>query len=184
MMSASSVFLEPQHTETTEEHLAKCARSRLSSNKEWHHRQAEELRKEAFAYCKFFCLPKPKIMAIPALDSKLLEKIRKLEAQPQRKQNKQSVSGQKLLPVEQDLITKWRSGEYSGCFYEFPVMLRIDGDEVLTSRGARFPISHAKRALAFIRGVRQSGQAYVHNGRTNSSQTNCRVRCACRCSSS
>jgi hypothetical protein len=45
-------------------------------------------------------------------------------------------------------------------------MLRIDGDEVVTSRGARFPISHAKRALAFIRRVREFGQAYVRNGHT------------------
>ena len=45
-------------------------------------------------------------------------------------------------------------------------MLRIDGDEVLTSRGARFPISHAKRALAFVRKVRESGQPYVRNGHT------------------
>jgi hypothetical protein len=45
-------------------------------------------------------------------------------------------------------------------------MLRFDGDEVVTSRGARFPVTHAKRALAFIRRVRESGQAYVRNGHT------------------
>ena len=45
-------------------------------------------------------------------------------------------------------------------------MLRIDGNEVLTSRGARFPVSHAKRALAFVRKIRESCQAYVRNGRT------------------
>jgi glycerol-3-phosphate O-acyltransferase len=45
-------------------------------------------------------------------------------------------------------------------------MLRIDGDEVVTSRGARFPVSHAKRALALVRNVRESGQAYVRNGHT------------------
>jgi hypothetical protein len=45
-------------------------------------------------------------------------------------------------------------------------MLRIDGDEVLTSRGVRFPVSHAKRALAFVRKVRESGQSYIRNGHT------------------
>jgi hypothetical protein len=64
------------------------------------------------------------------------------------------------------LITKWRAGQYSGCLYDVPAMLRIDGDEVVTSRGARFPVSHAKRALAFVRKVRESGQAYVRNGHT------------------
>jgi hypothetical protein len=46
-------------------------------------------------------------------------------------------------------------------------MLRVDGDEVLTSWGARFPVSHAKRALAFVRKVRESGEAYVRNGHTS-----------------
>ena len=45
-------------------------------------------------------------------------------------------------------------------------MLRIDGDEVVTSRGARFPVSHAKRALAFVRKIRESQKAYVRNGHT------------------
>src|ERR1019366_1782123 len=67
---------------------------------------------------------------------------------------------------QQELITKWRAGQYSGYLYDVPVMLRIDGDEVVTSRGARFPVSHAKRALAFVRKIRESQQPYVRNGRT------------------
>jgi hypothetical protein len=67
---------------------------------------------------------------------------------------------------QQELITKWRVGQYSGCLYDVSTMLRINGDEVVTSRGARFPASHAKRALAFVRKVRESGQAYVRNGHT------------------
>jgi hypothetical protein len=50
--------------------------------------------------------------------------------------------------------------------YDIPPMLRIVCDEVQTSRGARFPIAHAKRVLAFIRRVREFGQAYVRNGHT------------------
>ena len=45
-------------------------------------------------------------------------------------------------------------------------MLRVVGDEVQTSLGARFPVSHAIRGLAFVRKVRQAGQAYVRNGPT------------------
>jgi hypothetical protein len=45
-------------------------------------------------------------------------------------------------------------------------MLRVLGDEVQTSLGARFPASHARRGLAFINKVRESGQEYVRNGRT------------------
>jgi hypothetical protein len=45
-------------------------------------------------------------------------------------------------------------------------LLRINGDEVETSRGARVPVSHAKRGLAFVRRVVASGQEYVRNGHT------------------
>lgn len=45
-------------------------------------------------------------------------------------------------------------------------MVRVVGDEVQTSLGARFPVSHALRALTFVRRVRKSGQEYVHNGHT------------------
>jgi hypothetical protein len=155
------------YAKTTEEHVAKCARSRLSFNKEWHHKQAEELRKEALAYCEFFRLPNPHIKAIPALDSKLLENIRKLQAQRAAEKAEQTKRERaEAIARQQELITKWRTGHYSGCLYDVPVMLRIDGNEVLTSRGVRFPVSHAKRALAFVRKVRQSGQPYVQNGHT------------------
>ena len=43
-------------------------------------------------------------------------------------------------------------------------MLRVVDDEVQTSLGARFPVSHAMHALAFIRKVRESGQEYIRNG--------------------
>ncbi len=155
------------YAETTEEHAAKCARSRLSFNKEWHHKQAQELRMEALAYCKFFGLPNPHIKAIPALDSKLLENIRKLEAQRAAEKAEQTKRERaEAIARQQELITKWRTGHYSGCLYDVPVMLRIDGNEVLTSRGVRFPVSHAKRALAFVRKIRVSGEAYVRNGHT------------------
>jgi hypothetical protein len=45
-------------------------------------------------------------------------------------------------------------------------MLRINGNEVETSLGARVPVSHAKRGLAFVRRVVSSGQEYVRNGHT------------------
>jgi hypothetical protein len=155
------------YAETADEHVSKCARARSSFNKEWHHKQAEEIRKEALAYCRFFHLPKPTIKAIPALDSKLLEKIRHLEAQRAAEKAEQTKRERaEAIARQQELITKWRTGQYSGCLYDVPAMLRIDGDEVLTSRGVRFPVSHAKRALDFVRKIRASGEAYVRNGKT------------------
>ena len=45
-------------------------------------------------------------------------------------------------------------------------MLRVVGDQVETSLGARFPRAHAIRGLAFVRAVRASGREHVRNGHT------------------
>ena len=85
---------------------------------------------------------------------------------PQRKQGKTKRERAEAIVRQQELITKWRPGQYSVSLYDVPVMLRIDGDEMVTSRGARFPVSHAKRALAFVRKIRESQKAYVRDGHT------------------
>jgi hypothetical protein len=93
--------------------------------------------------------------------------IRKREAKRAAEKAEQTKRERaEALVRQQELITRWRAGHYSGCLYDVPTMLRIDGPEVVTSRGARFPVSHAKRALAFVRKIRESGQAYVRNGHT------------------
>jgi integrase len=99
------------------------------------------------------------------LDSEALTSIRKREAKRAAENAEQTKRERaEALVRQEELITKWRAGQYSGCLYDVPTMLRIDGDEVVTSRGARFPVSHAKRALAFVRKVCESRQAYVRNG--------------------
>jgi hypothetical protein len=155
------------YTERIEKHVVTSARARSSYTKEWNHEHAVRLRDEAFAYCAFFGLPVPNIPEVPDLDSDALIAIRKREAKRAAEKAEQTKRERSEAIVrQQELITKWRAGLYSGCLYDVPVMLRIDGDEVVTSRGARFPVSHAKRALAFVRKVRESRQAYVRNGHT------------------
>jgi hypothetical protein len=155
------------YTERIEKHIITSARARSSYTKEWNHEHAVRLRDQAFAYCAFYGLPVPNIPEVPELDSEALIDIRKREAKRAAEKAEQTKRERaEAIVRQQELIIKWRAGQYSGCFYDVPAMLRIDGDEVVTSRGARFPISHAKRALAFIRKVRESGQAYVRNGHT------------------
>ncbi len=50
--------------------------------------------------------------------------------------------------------------------YGADTLLRITGNEVETSRGARVPVSHAKRGLALVRKVVASGQEFIANGHT------------------
>jgi len=139
----------------------------------WAHRTQEEARNRQgnlyftgdtiYSYGSHF----PIARHAPELDSDALTAIRKREAQRSAEKAEQTKRERaEALVRQQELITKWRVGQYSGCLYDVPVMLRIDGDQVVTSRGARFPASHAKRALAFVRKVRESGQAYVRNGHT------------------
>jgi hypothetical protein len=47
-------------------------------------------------------------------------------------------------------IAKWRAGERAYFGYNLPIMLRVSGEDIETSRGARFPIEHARRALPLL----------------------------------
>ena len=155
------------YAERIEKHVVTSARARSSFTKTSNNQHAGHLRDQSFAYCAFFGLPVPNIPEVPELDSDALAAIRKREAKRAAEKAEQTKRERaEALVRQQELITKWRASEYHGCLYDIPPMLRIVSDEVQTSRGARFPISHAKRALVFIRKVRESGQAYVRNGRT------------------
>jgi len=155
------------YADRIEKHVVTSARARSSYAKEWNHEHAVSLRDDAFAYCAFFGLPVPNITEVPELNSDALTAIRKREAKRAAEKAEQTKRARaEALVRQQELIAKWRDGVYSDYLYDVPVMLRIDGDEVVTSRGARFPVSHAKRALDFVRKVRESGQAYVRNGHT------------------
>jgi hypothetical protein len=155
------------YTEQIDKHVVTSARARSSYAKEWNYEHAVRLRDEAFAYCSFFGLPVPQIPEVPEIDSDALTAIRKREAKRAAEKAEQTKRERaEAIVRQQELITQWRAGQYSGCLYDVPAMLRIDGDEVVTSRGARFPAAHAKRALGFVRKVRESRQAYVRNGHT------------------
>ena len=61
-------------------------------------------------------------------------------------------------------ISDWESGVGSVLAWEFPTRLRIEGDEVVTSKGARVPLVDAERAYRFarinrVRGWRENGES-------------------------
>lgn len=75
-------------------------------------------------------------------------------------------------------IPAWLNGEdaiavagvnYStgNAVYEAPqVYLRIEGEDVRTSKGASFPLSHGLKALPIIRAIVASGETWQRNGKT------------------
>ncbi len=154
------------YTREVADHLTTCVRARSSYNKEYHHERAVELRKEALCYATFFGLADPAIDQVPDLDSEQMAAIKSREAKASAKKATET-----KRKAEEDRIRwaaaaeQWRAGEYHHTLpYSLPTMLRIEGNEVATSRGARFPISHAKRGLALVRAVMARAEEWVRNG--------------------
>ena len=83
----------------------------------------------------------------------LPRKLRRLNA----KRKKTVFVGHKLLSNGEKVSTTTIFHIHS------PTMLRIEGNEVVTSRGARFPITHAKRGLVLVRAVMARTEDWHHN---------------------
>ena len=47
-----------------------------------------------------------------------------------------------------------------------PVLLRVNGEQIETSQGARIPLDHAPRIWRFVKAVIARGEAYQRNGHT------------------
>ena len=63
-------------------------------------------------------------------------------------------------------IDQWVRGETAYCPPYGPIRLRIVGDELQTSLGARVPLDHAVKAFRVIKRLRDKGEAYQRNGHT------------------
>lgn len=169
-------------------HILTSARARSSSTKEHYHSVAVELRNEAILYAKFFGLKKPKIAEVPALDSDALKAIKAKEHKRLSKQSAKAKAA-RLVREQQDIaeraqaVEDFRAGKPCRSYYDMPVMLRITEAEtrnydetglsditvetiIETSKGATFPIGHAKRGLALIKSVVARGEAWQANGHT------------------
>jgi hypothetical protein len=70
-----------------------------------------------------------------------------------------------LAETRAQRLEEWRAGgrPYDD-FHRLPVTCRIVGETVETSYAARFPVSHALRAVPFVRRILDAGEAYQRNG--------------------
>lgn len=130
---------------------------------------ATELAAEAVAYAKFFGLPKPKVPNVPKVNLEKLRKAQAAESAKQAKATRERNAFEKLETTEK--IRRWIAGEpvrfpdsYKLTPEESATRLRIQGENVETSRGAVFPVEHARKALPLIRRVWESGQEWNTNG--------------------
>src|SRR5260370_40382284 len=132
------------------------------------HERAVELRSEALCSAPFFGLADPLIEQIPDLDSEAMAKIKAREAKAsaekaaKTKREQEERRQQALIAADQ-----WRAGGgHSWLLNSLPAMLRTENHEVVTSRGVRFPIMHAKRGLALVKAVMARAEEWLANGRT------------------
>lgn len=154
------------YVRVVEAHIVSCAKSRASFNKEHHHEQAVIWRKEALCYATFFGLADPDIPTVPDLDSEQLAAIKKREAKKSaEKAAKARQEAEERRKQALSLADDWLAG--GGHHYllnAISPLLRIENHEIVTSRGARFPIIHAKRGLALVRAVMARGEEWTSNG--------------------
>lgn len=137
--------------------------SRARSNRPWILGRLRDLVEEANRFAQFFGLRCR--LSLPADLSVMEEECRAIELRErERKQRAEAKRRREAL----ERLQKWVDGETDFlCQQSYgPIRLRIKGDELQTSRGARVPIAHAVKAFRIIKRLRDKGQSYERNGHT------------------
>lgn len=106
------------------------------------------------------------------VDEKAIERLVASAAVAQRKLAKQQEQREKLARAEQQAAYEaWRDGtpmpEDAPSVFNariFPVVFRIESDELVSTLGARVPLAEAKTALRFVQSRRERG--WARNGET------------------
>jgi hypothetical protein len=163
---------QPNHRDNVEnqlrrisELLGKMKQARL--RRDWYQREALALRAQLRRYIAFFDLQEVTVPESDELDA-LQSWIAAHEDQERhRREEAARIAEEKRRREQAEQIKRFRAGDSHASYIPgVSPMLRVVGDEVQTSLGARFPVSHARRGLAFIHKVRESGREYLRNGHT------------------
>ena len=135
--------------------------SKARSNKPWILDCLRDLVDEANQFAKFFGirsrLSMPDDLSAMDAECKAIE-----QRERERKQRAEAKRQRESL----ERIQKWVNGKTDHCPDNGPIRLRITGDELQTSRGARVPVAHAVKAFRIIKRLHDKGQSYERNGHT------------------
>jgi hypothetical protein len=162
-----------QFTEYRDRYLALARKySRARSNKPWILGSLRDLVDEANRFAQFFGLRSR--LSMPTDLSAMEAECRAVEKRERvRKQREEAKRQREYEARKADATTKleeWASGgaidRWAFGGYDLPIRLRINGDELQTSRGATVPLSHAVKAFRIIKRLHNRGQAYERNGHT------------------
>jgi len=160
----------PVHAENVESYVRRIAEllgkaKRARVHRDWLEREALALREHLRGYLAFFDLASVALPESDELDT-LEAWIREHEAEErQRREETARIAEQVRRREQAERIQRFLAGDPHASYIPgVSPMLRVLGDEVETSLGARFPRAHAIRGLAFVRGVRAFGREYISNG--------------------
>ncbi len=125
-------------------------------------------------YCEYFKL-RGRHKAPPIPSRELLKKRAELATRREAKAKAaREIAYKKMLEQRAAelpaVIDEWRASG-NGMTYEYRELLsgdlmRVVGDEVITTRGARVPLEHIKRALPIVLKIIERGELWETNGHT------------------
>ena len=141
------------------------------------------LQTTAKEYAKAFKVPTsnvPKFAFLPkgsdlvALRTKLSLRQQKADIKDKVEREKRNAEFERRAAIAAlelaERIELWKQGNpdvyLNSWDANVPTLLRVRGDEVETSKGARVPVHHAIRGLKFVRSVVASGTEFIRNGHT------------------
>jgi hypothetical protein len=159
----------PNHVDNIESYvrrisdlLGKAKRARV--NRDWHQREALGLREQLQRYVGFFDLSDVAVPESDELDALQAWIAAHKEEERQRREEAARLSEEERRREQAEQILLFRAGDPRANYIPgVSPMLRVVGEEVQTSLGARFPVSHARLGLALVRRVRESGQVLQGN---------------------
>jgi len=142
--------------------------SRARSNRPWVFGSMRGVVDEANRFAQFFGLRCR--LSMPADVSAMEAECRAIEererVQRQREEAKRRKEEAKRRQEALERVQLWVDGQIDRCPGYGPIRLRIVGEELQTSHGARVPLAHAVKAFRFIKRLHDKGQVYERNGHT------------------
>jgi hypothetical protein len=138
------------------------ARSRNQNLREYRYETLCELVKEANRYCETFKLSET--FMVPTDFDELKKELSRIAAE---KRSEEKARQAETLRKNSEAIEQWCKGLRSELPWNIEtVYLRIEGDEMVTSKGARVPLSHAVALLETIEHCIETRTPYKRNGHT------------------
>jgi hypothetical protein len=137
-----------------------------------HYRELRDLIENAnalarfFGYARRFDLDKLSAFAKISDEYDAALNVRRIEKRAADSERRAARNAADKAEFDEKLAA-WLAGEpvrlpyWNGTAY-----LRVEGAEVVTSQGARFPVDHARRCLTIVRKIRERGESYHRNGTT------------------